>query len=260
MAGVPGLSQLPPGPFISYAREDQEFVRELHQILLRKGRSAWVDWNIQPSADWMREVTDAIDAAPAVLFLISPDSIVSAICREELNHALAQNKRLIPVVCRNVDAEKVAESLRKLNWIYILDSDELSEKVDRLIEVMDVDLEWVYAHARLLQRARDWETKVYDRSLLLHGNALRDSEQWLVKLGAERTPRPTALQTQYVVASRRAATKRQRYVLASVATALVVTSALAIYASIQARIADHQRNVALSRLLAAQSLENGSRS
>ena len=258
MEGIPQLSDLRPGPFISYAREDQDFVRKLHDALLNRGRNAWVDWDIFPSTEWMSEVRSAIDAAPVVIFLISPDSIASSICRQELDHALAQNKRLVPVVCRNVDAGKVDESLRKLNWISVLDPDELDQKVGQLIEVMDADLDWIHAHARLLVRARDWEIKAQDRSLLLRGDDLKDSEQWLVKVGGDRTPRPTALQTQYVIASRRAQTTRQRYLLASVSIALVVTAALAVYASIQSRIADHQRDVALSRLLAAQSLKNSS--
>jgi WD40 repeat protein len=254
----PQQPDLRPGPFISYAREDQDFVRKLHDALFKRGRDAWVDWEIFPSTEWMREVRSAIDAAPAVVFLISPDSIASPVCREELNHGLAQNKRLIPVVYRKVDADKVDESLRKLNWISVLNVDELDEKVEQLIDVMDADLDWVHAHARLLVRARDWESKKQDRSLLLHGNDLKDSEQWLVKVGGDRTPRPTALQTQYVIASSKAQTRRQRYILVGVGTVLVVTAILAIYATIQSRIADHQRDTALSRLLAAKSLQNSS--
>jgi WD40 repeat protein len=256
--GVDHSSELRPGPFISYAREDQDFVRQLHDALLERGRDPWVDWEIFPSTEWMREVRSAIDAAPAVIFLISPDSISSPVCRQELDHALAQNKRLVPVVCRAVNPDGVDESVRKLNWISVLNPDELQQKVEQLIQVMDADLDWVHAHARLLVRARDWEAKAQDRSLLLHGNDLKDSERWLVNIGADRTPRPTALQTQYVIASRRAQTTRQRYVLAAVGAALIVTTALAVYASVQSHIADHQRDVALSRLLAAQSLKNSS--
>src|SRR5262245_18204322 len=247
-----------PRPFISYAREDQDFVRKLHDKLLEQGRNAWVDWDIFPTAEWMREIRSAIDAAPAVIFVISPDSITSSVCREELDHALAQQKRLIPVVSREVDADKVDEPLRKLNWIYILNLDELDQKVKQLIDAMDVDLDWVIAHTRLLVRAGDWESKGRDRSLLLRGNDLKESEQWLVKVASDRTPRPTALQSQYVIASRKAQTTRERYVLGAVGIALAVTAALAIYAVIQSRIADHQRNTALSRLLAAQSLKNSS--
>ena len=256
MEDVPQPSDLRSGPFISYAREDQDFVRKLHDALLRRGRNAWIDWEIFPSAEWMREVRNAIDAAPSVVFLISPDSIASSVCRQELDYALAQNKRLVPVVCRDVDTDNVDVSVRKLNWIYVLDPDELDQKVEQLCEVMDVDLDWLHAHTRLLMRARDWEIKGRDPSLLLYGNDLKEFEQWLVKIGDDRMPRSTALQLQYVIVSRRAQTTRQRYVLSGVGIALIVTVVLAIYALIQSRIAEHQRDVALSRLLAAASLKN----
>jgi len=255
-AVTPDAADRRPGPFISYAREDQDFVRKLYDALLKRGRDAWVDWEIFPSADWMREIRSAIDAAPAVICLISPDSIGSPICRQELDHALAQNKRLIPIQCRGVDAAEVEEPLRKLNWIQILDPGEIDAKVDQLIEVMDADLDWVSAHARLLTRAQDWEANARDRSFLLGGNDLKESERWLAVIGDDRMPRPTALQVQFVIASRRAETTRQRYILASVGAAFVVTAGLAVYAVIQSRIADHQRDVAVSRLVAAQSLKN----
>jgi hypothetical protein len=50
--------------FISYAREDQDFVRSLHNALAEQGRNSWVDWQgIPPTAEWMAEVKAAIEAA-----------------------------------------------------------------------------------------------------------------------------------------------------------------------------------------------------
>lgn len=245
-----------PGPFISYAREDQPFVRQLYDALMHRQRDPWVDWELLPAAEWMDEIRSQIDSAPAVVFILSPDVVASPICGQELEHALAQHKRIIPVVCRDVDPDKVDESLRKLNWIYALDPLQVNEKVDTLIAAMDVDLDWVHAHARLLVRAQEWEGKGEDRSLLLRGRDLKDSEEWLARVGQQETPRPTALQTRYVLASRKAQTLRQRYTLASVTSALLVTIGLAIYAMFQSRIATSQRNTALSRMLAAQSLKS----
>jgi WD40 repeat protein len=258
MQATPPPTPTQPGPFISYAREDQAFVRRLYDALLARGRDAWVDWEIFPSADWMVEIRSAIDAAPVYVFVISPDSIASEVCGQELAHAVAQNKRLIPLVCRHVEPERVAEPLRKLNWIFALDDAALDAQVGPLIDVMDADLAWVRAHARLLVRAQDWLDKDRNPGLLLRGGELKDAEHWLARLGSERMPQATAAQTQFVMASRRAQVRRQRVLLAGVSVALVLTAALAVYALVQSRIAEHQRNVALSRLLAAQSLKAGS--
>src|SRR5690349_1737462 len=77
--------------FISYAREDQVFVRRLHEALTRRRppKKVWVDLNdIPPAAAWRREVLEAIDSAENFVFVISPDSLASAVCREELARAL----------------------------------------------------------------------------------------------------------------------------------------------------------------------------
>jgi hypothetical protein len=70
---------------------------------------------------------------------------------------------------------------------------------------------------------------------------------------ADREPKPTALQSQYILASRQLATKTQRIVIGAVAVALVVAVALAIFALVErndalrnAAEATRQRNTALT--------------
>ncbi|MFM9885782.1 MAG: toll/interleukin-1 receptor domain-containing protein, partial [Burkholderiales bacterium] len=246
-----------PGPFISYSRKDQAVVRRISGALHARGRDPWVDLeDILPTAEWIREIHAGIDAAPAVIIVISPDSVASSMCAQEIDYALAQNKRTIPLVVREVDPERVIPSLRKLNWIHLLTDGALEETVERIIAAIDTDLEWVRAHTRLLVRAGEWDGSGQDSSHLLRGSDLQEYEQWLVKIGSAQSPRPTALQAQYVLASGRAQSRRKRYMLAGVSAAFVVTAALAIYAFVESQIAQQQRNTALSRLLAAQSLKN----
>src|SRR5947209_5089856 len=71
--------------FISYAREDQDFVRRLHRALSRRGKEGWVDWEgIPPTAAWMAEIRSAIGGADAFVFVLSPDSAESKVCGDEL--------------------------------------------------------------------------------------------------------------------------------------------------------------------------------
>jgi hypothetical protein len=63
--------------FISYSRADADFVRGLQQALEARNRRAWVDWqDIPPTAEWMQEIRDAIDGSDAIVFVLSPDSVV----------------------------------------------------------------------------------------------------------------------------------------------------------------------------------------
>src|SRR5215468_2642558 len=97
--------------FISYSRKDKPFVEKLHTALVQQGRDAWVDWEDIPlSAAWLQEIYSAIEAADTFLFVISPDSVASEVCREEVEHAVQFNKRLIPVVRREVDANLIHEA------------------------------------------------------------------------------------------------------------------------------------------------------
>jgi TIR domain-containing protein len=64
--------------FISYARTDQGFARDIHAALQKLNRDTWIDWrSIPDSAQWRAEIFAAIEAADNFLFIISPDSLRS---------------------------------------------------------------------------------------------------------------------------------------------------------------------------------------
>src|ERR1700730_3575887 len=88
--------------FISYSRKDRAFVERLSQALIGAGKATWVDWrDIPPTATFMDDIRHAIEEADSFVGVISPDFCQSAVCRQELEHAAKNNKRLIPVVCRD---------------------------------------------------------------------------------------------------------------------------------------------------------------
>src|SRR5262245_60784674 len=211
--------------FISYSRRDGAFVRQLHDRILARGRETWVDWEgIPPSADWMRQIREAIDAAEAVVFVISPDSLASGVCAQELEHAVAQNKRLIPVVCRDVDAAAAAASIARLNWVFFTAGD-FDRAFETLIEAVDTDLEWVQAHTRLLVRSTEWERRAREGSLTLRGTDLKAAERWLTE-SPNKSPHATEVQTRYILESRRRATQRRYAAWSGVAVALAITAVL----------------------------------
>ena len=224
--------------FISYSRKDIAFARLLHAALKENGFETWIDWqDIPPSADWLAEVYEAIEQADSFVFIISETSVESEICGLELAHAAKHNKRLIPIMIGDIQAERVPKSLSVLNWIFFEEAGEaFSNAVEDLITAITVDQGWVKAHTRLENRALEWERKGQDRSLLLRGSDLSEAEAWLAGT-AGKDPQPTALQTQYVLASRSEATRRQRITLAGVGFALIVSVALGIFAWTQRNVA-----------------------
>ena len=235
--------------FISYAREDQALVSRLHDALKRRGRSTWVDWEgIPPTAEWLGEVYDAIDSSEAFLFIISPDSVASSVCLKELQHAVDQNKRLIPLVFQEPDSAKVPPSLGKLNWIFIREADDFEGAIDTLVEMLDTDLARVKAHTRLLVRARDWDSRKH-HSLLLRSRELEEAERQFAA-ASDLEPKPTPLQLRFITTSRRRAATVQRRILASVTLALVVAITLAVVAWVQRQYSERREVAAVVRTLA----------
>jgi WD40 repeat protein len=241
-----------PDVFISYSRRDREFVERLSAALEAQGKDAWVDWeDIPASAQWRREIEDGIDGADAFLYVISPASVTSRECGQELDHALERRKRILPIVHREVDPAEVRPEAAAINWVYLRDEDPFEDRVRALIEALNTDLEHTRSHTRLATEAIDWERSGHERSRLLRGSELQEAERWLTEAAAKQ-PQPTELQAQFVQASREAARRRGRILTGGVALALVVAVTLAVVALIQRSNAVHQSQVAYSRQLDAE--------
>jgi WD40 repeat protein len=255
MTTAPGDKSAPKRPdvFISYSRKDREFVKRLDEALQARGREAWVDWEgIRPAEEFMQAIFPAIEGTDTFVFVISPDSVTSDVCGKELAHAATHNKRMVPIIAREVDAKAVPEPLAKLNWVFFCrENDSFDVGTEALISALDTDLGWVRAHTRLLTRAIEWEAKSKSNSFVLRGEDLRAAEQWLAQAGTEKERQPTRLQTEYIIASRKASARRQRITLGAVTFGLVIALVLAIATWTQrtkainnARAADESANTA----------------
>ena len=233
--------------FISYAREDKDFVRRLDESLKSRGRETWVDWEgIRPTEEFMQAIYGAIEAADAFVFVLTPESVTSIICGREILHAAAHHKRMVPIVAQDVDAAAVPEPLAKLNWIFCRESDDFEKATDTLISAIETDLKWVHAHTRLLTRAIEWNANDKNNSFVLRGDDLRSAERWLAEAATQKDRQPTALQTEYIIASRKAAARRQRITLGAVTIGFVVAMVLAVVAFFAEARANHQTKVAVA--------------
>lgn len=245
-----------PDVFLSYAREDKDFVEhQLTRALVARDKDVWIDVeDIRGGAsDWRASVWAGIESATVMVFVLTPDSLASRVCGEELQRADELNKRIIPVLRRSVDGLPVPPALGRPNWIYARAADDFDASVTALVAALELDEAWVEQHARLAQRTGEWFRHDGDGSYLLRGSDLRSAERWLDDQGAHREA-PTADQTAYITASRRAAARRQRGLLAGVGLALVAMTGLAIVAIIQRGIAIDRQQTAQAQARAAQSI------
>lgn len=246
-----------PELFISYSRRDTAFVQGLIKALNENGYSSddiWVDWeDIPASSKWENEIENGIQSVNSVIFVLSPSWVASRECAKELDYAAKYNKRLFPVIWQNVDPKAVQGELAAINWIFLRESDSFDKGLQTLLEALQVDLDWVQKHTRYLALANEWERKERDSGSLLRGAALLEAEQWLTDAGTDPKRRPTPLQTEYIIMSRKEETNRQRRNVLSVSVALVVSIFLAISAVVAGVEASRQGQIALASQLAAQS-------
>ena len=250
-AGQPSSRPEQPDVFLSYSRKDSDFARRLGEALAARDKEVWADWeDIPATAEWRGEISSGIDAADSFAFVISPDSLRSEECGKELTHALEHGKRIVPLLYRDANGLAVPPELASRNWIFFRAEDDFHDAVDTFVEALETDLDWVRAHTRLLVRAREWELRNHDKSLLLRGSDLREAEHRLASVSPQAEPQPTQLQREYTLASRRAQSRRQRITLAAVGIALAVTVVLAVLAWIQRNDAIDNAHTARSRELA----------
>ncbi|MBE9177609.1 TIR domain-containing protein [Oculatella sp. LEGE 06141] len=223
--------------FISYSRRDKEFVHMLHEALRRSNHDTWIDWqDILPSTEWWKEIEAGIEASNTFIFVISPDSVSSKVCNQEIDCAVANHKRLLAVVHRDVDGLTIHPALSKHNWLFFRETDEFNPAFQSLIQAIDTDLEHVRSHTRLLVKAKEWDNKGRNDSFLLRGDDLKDAEQWL-KQNDTNVPVPIELHKNYISKSREAenGSRRAKRLVAIGAGAMSIMLAIAALAVVWAR-------------------------
>jgi WD40 repeat protein len=193
--------------FISYSRKDKEFAETLHTALEKSGKDAWIDWQDIPlTSEWWKEIEAGIEGADTFIFVISPDSVASKVCGEEIGHAVKHNKRLFPVVRRDVAQfdpnNEAIKALNKHNWLFFREEDDFEQAFQQLTTAILMDLGYVHNHTRLLVKAIEWDTNNRKEGSLLQKEILIEAESWL-QTAINKDPKPTDLQISYIENSRK---------------------------------------------------------
>ncbi|MEO0597243.1 MAG: TIR domain-containing protein [Chloroflexota bacterium] len=219
--------------FISYSRRDSAFTQKLHDRLAQNEADVWVDWeDIPATADWWAEIKAAIEAADAFAFLITPNSIRSEVCRDEIEHAVDNNKRFIPLLVAplsNEDMQLLHSEIKTHNWIDFTqthdDEQAFEHAYSKLQMALTTEPAYIRRHTRLLVRAKEWEGSGRSASYLLKGAELDEFQAWQQQ-SYSREPKPTDLQYDFILASQTARTRGQLRLAATIVGAVIVLAIL----------------------------------
>jgi len=180
--------------FLSYSRADSEFTRRLADALAARGYvpdfdqshhdPANIDTGISAEDEWWKRLQEMIAAAPAVVFIISPESAASRVCDEEIAYARALGKRVIAIVRRSIDPASAPPRLSALNWkLSFADDQAFDSSLDALCAALDLDVEWHRESARLTALAVKWDQDGRPEAQLLTSGAVSAAD-------AQATRRP----------------------------------------------------------------------
>ncbi len=189
--------------FISYSRTDSDFARKLNDALQLQGKATWFDQeNIISASDFQQEIHRGIETSNTFLFILSPSSVKSPYCAEEVEYVKKLNKRIVTILHRPIDSADLHPALANIQWIdFDRYQGDFYTNFSELIRTLDTDLDYRRVHTRLLMRALEWQQEGYDPSFLLRGRDLKDSERWL-KSSTDKTPPPADLHSRYIRTSR----------------------------------------------------------
>src|SRR5580693_1766599 len=180
-----------PKIFISYSRKDLAFVDRLEPALKARGFEPLIDRaEIYAFEDWWKRIQGLIGKADTIVFTLSPDAVASEICAKEVAHAASLNKRFAPIVCRRADDSAVPEPLRRLNFVFFDDPARFDASLDRLVEALQTDIDWIRKHTEYGEAARQWSAAGRPGGLLLRSPALEGAERWIASRPAN-APAPT---------------------------------------------------------------------
>jgi hypothetical protein len=200
--------------FISYSRADSDFARKLNDTLQIQGKTTWFDQeSIASGSDFQQEIYRGIKACDNFLFILSPRSVNSPYCADEVEYAASLNKRFVTVLHREVNPSDLHPELAKVQWIDFNHNErDFNANFNQLARTLDTDREHVHSHSKWLQRAIEWQEKDKSADLLLRGNEFAIAQNWLQEAEQQKKqPVATPLQNEYITGSREAieAAKKQ---------------------------------------------------
>ncbi|MGK7880471.1 MAG: TIR domain-containing protein [Crocosphaera sp.] len=191
--------------FLAYADKDEKFKEKIRKSLMRESLTIWTNTtDIKTGITFQEAINQGVEEADNFVYLISPDSLESAYCQQELAHAFANNKRIIPLLIQEIELDSIPSQVRELQFIDFTayqQEEKYQESITQLLKELKQDYHYYEKHKTLLVKALKWQKQNKNPSLLLRGYNLQHFEVWL-KTAQIRNEHPSIpLQEKFINAS-----------------------------------------------------------
>ncbi len=199
--------------FISYSRDDREFADQLLAALETCGFECIIDReDIAGGQDWKQRLGALIAEADSVIFVLSRASARSDICAWEVDESARLGKRILPVAGKSLGGASLPPRLRPLQRIFFYpepdqDRSGFGVGLERLVNALNTDFDWLREHTRYLQRASEWDKRGRPANRLLFGEDIAEANAW-ADGRPTNAPEPTPLQLDFIRASEQEAEAR----------------------------------------------------
>ncbi|MDB9475593.1 TIR domain-containing protein, partial [Dolichospermum circinale] len=191
--------------FLAAADKDEVIKEKIRKTLMRESITVWTNkTDIKTGTGFEKAINQGIEGADNFVYLISSDSLQSEYCQQELNQALANNKRIIPLLITETDFKLIPLELKKLQFIDFTQSENETEyrfSTDKLLQELQKESSYYEKHKILLVKARKWQKQNQNPSLLLRGYNLQHFAAWLKVAKQREDYPPLPLQEEFITTS-----------------------------------------------------------
>jgi hypothetical protein len=148
MAGSQTAGKTKLNVFISYSRQERESVNRLQTARKSRGIEALVDReDIAKGEEWWARIKQLITEADTIVFTLSPGSVGSRVCNDEVEFAEKLNKRFVPIVVRDLEGQTAPAALARLNYIFFIPNPAAGASGDfdeaYLVRTLEIDIPWI---------------------------------------------------------------------------------------------------------------------
>ncbi len=104
--------------FLSYSSASQPWVRKFTDALTASGITTWFDAHeILPGDRWQDKIEKALRQSRVLIMVITPESVQRPWTFFELGAALADGKRIVPVLSEGVDPGDIPALVRQFQFV-----------------------------------------------------------------------------------------------------------------------------------------------